>query len=63
MGVSVAEEKRQEQAVLDQQHQTLVARILPRAPGSMVNFLVEKIAYPTPDAVSSACFVWWTRAV
>ncbi len=58
LGVTAAEHERQEQAALDQQHQTSVARILPRTPGSMVNFLVEKIAYPTPDAVTSACFVF-----
>lgn len=31
-----------------------MARILPRTPASMVNFLAERIARPTPTAVASA---------
>ncbi|SEO56474.1 hypothetical protein SAMN04489732_101449 [Amycolatopsis saalfeldensis] len=56
LAVNAAERDRQAQAVLDQEHQNAVARILPRTPASMVDLLAEKIAFPTPDAVATACF-------
>jgi hypothetical protein len=39
-----------------------VARILPRTPASMVYFLAERIARPTPDAIADACFVFSSAA-
>lgn len=50
-----AEVERQQQA---QAHEQAVARILPRTPASMVNFLAERITRPTPEAVADACFVF-----
>ncbi|ADJ42199.1 hypothetical protein AMES_0377 [Amycolatopsis mediterranei S699] len=58
LAVNAAEQaaiERQQQA---QAHEQAVARILPRTPASMVNFLAERIARPTPTAVADACFVF-----
>ncbi|MFJ7215437.1 hypothetical protein [Amycolatopsis sp. NPDC098790] len=58
LAVDAARHARQSQQELDQAHDEAVARILPHSPGSMVNFLAERIARPTPDAVADACFVF-----
>ncbi|WP_233225518.1 hypothetical protein [Amycolatopsis sp. CA-126428] len=58
LAVDAARQARQTQQELNQAHDDAVARILPRTPGSMVNFLAERIARPTPDAVADACFVF-----
>ncbi len=58
LALDAARHARQTQQELNQAHDEAVARILPRTPGSMVNFLAERIARPTPDAVADACFVF-----
>lgn len=56
--VDSAWQARQTQQELNQAHDEAVARILPRSPASMVDFLAERIAHATPDAVADACFVF-----
>lgn len=58
LAVDSARHARQTQQELNQAHDEAVARILPRSPASMVDFLAERIARPTPDAVADACFVF-----
>jgi hypothetical protein len=62
LAVDAARDARQTQQELNQAHDEAVARILPRTPGSMVNFLAERITRPTPDAVADACFVFASAA-
>ncbi|WP_285481088.1 hypothetical protein [Amycolatopsis sp. NBRC 101858] len=54
LAVDSARHARQRQQELDE----AVARILPRTPTRMVNFLVERIARPSPAAIADACFVF-----
>lgn len=58
LAVDTARQERQTQEELDRAHDEAVARILPRTPASMVDFLAERIARPTPDAVADACFAF-----
>jgi len=58
LGVHAAAVSANERQQLAQAHEQAVARILPRTPASTVNFLAERIARPTPDAVADACFVF-----
>jgi hypothetical protein len=61
LAVHAAEEKRQAQNELNEAHDEAVARILPRSPASMVNFLAEHIARFKPDD-RVACFVFTPQA-
>jgi len=56
--VDAADRAAESQAQLDQAHDEAAARILPHTPGAMVAFLTERIAWPTPNAVADACFVF-----
>jgi hypothetical protein len=58
LAVHAAQAAEVERQQLAQAHEQAVARILPRTPANMVNFLAERIARPTPDAVADACFVF-----
>jgi hypothetical protein len=58
LAVDSARHARQTQQELNQAHDEAMARILPRSPASMVDFLAERIACPTPDAIADACFVF-----
>ncbi|GAB3168343.1 hypothetical protein GCM10027258_94910 [Amycolatopsis stemonae] len=61
LAVDAATEKRQAQAELNEAHDEAVARILPRSPASMVDFLAEHIARFNPDD-RLACSVFTPQA-